>query len=344
MAIDQPPCKHKKTRVVWLHQFLRKTKKVRCPDCGHYTFVPYYNKETGQPFDGNLFGKCDRAVNCGCHRIPNVQDYRDRGLVVEVEDDKPLPKPKVHPRVQELICEESEDEFDIINPKYMFQSFAHDYWDISLFRWLTGYFPKELVQEVFRHYLVGYSPKYGGSPLFWQVDEDGNIRSGKIMGYNPANGKRNKNPVQIWYMHCPDYNLKHEKEIRYRYRQALYGEHLIPQYNKFAVCESEKTALIATLYAWSLGNREVLWLATSGLECIRSSIFRVLEGRQVVFFPDKGVAKDKWSQRIETKLSLDIRKNFSVNSSLERVEELKEGDDIGDYVIMKLNSGKNARY
>lgn len=68
----------KKTRVVWLHRFVRKARKLQCPWCGHYTFVPYHNIETGQPFDGNKFGKCDRAINCGCHIVPKVDDYRER--------------------------------------------------------------------------------------------------------------------------------------------------------------------------------------------------------------------------------------------------------------------------
>lgn len=336
--------KKKRTRVVWLHRFLRKTRKLQCPDCGRYTFVPYYNIETGRPFDGNLFGKCDRAVNCGCHRIPHVEDYRARGLVVEVEDENtPLPPPKVAPTVEQLIMEEAEDEFDIINPRDLFQSMATDFWNITLFRWFTTLFDKSLVLEVFRHYMIGYSPLYSGSPLFWQIDIDGNIRTGKVMGYNPSTGKRMKNPVQIWYEHKVDYKLRDSKEDDFRYVQCLYGEHLIPKYNKFAVVESEKTAILCTLWAWSRGDRDTLWLATSGLECIRNPMFRVLEGRDVTFYPDKGKAHGKWKERITQKLSSDIRANYKISSCLEKIEKLEEGDDIGDYILLKLKEVKEKK-
>lgn len=232
-----------------------------------------------------------------------------------------------------MIQEEEDSVFSSMEPKQLLQTLTTPYHEVSLYRFLINYFPENIVQDVFRHYVVGYSDRYKGSPVFWIIDMDGNIRTGKVMGYNDKTGKRRKNPPQISFLHTPDRDVRDTIKSQYYYKQCLYGEHLIPQYEKFAIVESEKTALICTMFAWMKQDYSTLWLATGGLENIRDSLMRPLEGKNVQFYPDKGEAAGRWEKRINEKLSPEIRENFKMNLCIEKVNILEDGDDIGDYIL-----------
>ena len=42
----------------------------------------------------------------------------------------------------------------------------------------------EEANRLFRLYFVGTGHKWGGCTVFWQIDFNGNVRGGKLMGYN----------------------------------------------------------------------------------------------------------------------------------------------------------------
>lgn len=93
--------------------------------------------------------------------------------------------------------------------------------------------------------MVGTSKYWEGATVFWQMDYQNRVRTGKIMLYNPATGKRIKEPYNhvTWVhsiLHKEDYNLK----------QCFFGEHLLPEDKSrpVALVESEKTAIIASYY------------------------------------------------------------------------------------------------
>ncbi len=69
-------------------------------------------------------------------------------------------------------------------------------------------------------------------------------------------------------------------------KQCLFGEHLLADSSSsaktVAIVESEKTALVATLFI-----PDFIWLATGGMhECFNSEAMQVLQGREVILFPD----------------------------------------------------------
>lgn len=55
-------------------------------------------------------------------------------------------------------------------------------------------FGEEETQRLFRLYRIGTSSKWGGATIFWQTDRQGQVRTGKIMLYDPATGHRIKEP------------------------------------------------------------------------------------------------------------------------------------------------------
>ncbi len=126
---------------------------------------------------------------------------------------------------------------------------------------------KEDTDRLFRLYRVGTSRMWNGAAVFWQTDRDGNVRAGKIMGYDAATGHRIKEPFnQVSWVHSvrkvPDFRMK----------QCLFGEHLLSDTSAamsakpVAVVESEKTALVAALFI-----PDFIWLATGGMHgCFNS--------------------------------------------------------------------------
>ena len=92
-------------------------------------------------------------------------------------------------------------------------------------------------------YRVGTSKHWPGSCVFWQIDINGRVRTGKVMLYDAESGKRVKEPYShlTWahsLLKLPDFNL----------RQCFFGEHLLPMNRgkPVALVESEKTAMVAS--------------------------------------------------------------------------------------------------
>ena len=72
-------------------------------------------------------------------------------------------------------------------------------------------------------YNIGTSSRYnGGTTVFWQIDTNNKVRTGKLIKYNPSNGKRIKNNTNWVHsvLKISNFNLK----------QCLFGEHLLNQF------------------------------------------------------------------------------------------------------------------
>lgn len=92
---------------------------------------------------------------------------------------------------------------------------------------------------------------------FWYVDKQNRILHDKIVLYQPGIGKRDRNFGGAR-------RFKQEKGF---YGSCYFGEHLLnEQFSKVYVVESEKTALISTLF-----SPKNLFLATGGKNCILHS-------------------------------------------------------------------------
>lgn len=143
------------------------------------------------------------------------------------------------------------------------------------------------------------------------------------MHYNANTGKRVKEPFShITWVHKL---LKHENFVL---KQCFYGEHLLKDKTKpVAIVESEKTAIIASVYF-----KQFTWLAVGSLNNLNCEICEVLRGRFVVLFPDlKGF--EKWSDKAK---QFSAIATFTVSDLLERKateEEKKKGLDLADYLI-----------
>ncbi|WP_304632671.1 DUF6371 domain-containing protein, partial [uncultured Muribaculum sp.] len=180
--------------------------------------------------------------------------------------------------------------------------------------------------RLMKDYRVGTSKHWPGSCVFWQTDINCDTRTGKVMLYDAATGKRVKEPFNhVTWVHSllrlPDFNL----------RQCFFGEHLLPMNRgkPVAIVESEKTALVAAYYL-----PEYVWLATGGKNgCFNADAVRVLRGCQVILYPDIG-ATDQWRQKLRLLRSLGIETSiFNFLEDVATDDERTAGLDIADYLL-----------
>ena len=312
-------------------QKYRPGSKTVCPECGRKSCFTRYIDEAGEISFPDNVGICDHINSCGYHYTPK-EYFRDNPTVKEkLNEQERNGSTPIVAKALEKPQPEQEPQISFLPSDWVEQSMRR--YDINpLYRYFTKVAGKEDTDRLFRLYRVGTSRMWNGAAVFWQIDRNGNVRAGKIMGYDVETGHRIKEPFnQVSWVHSvrklPDFRMK----------QCLFGEHLLSDTSAtmsakpVAVVESEKTALVAALFI-----PDFIWLATGGMHgCFNSETMQVLGGREVVLFPDLK-ATEEWRQRLPMMESFCRRATCS--GMLERIAtgaQREAGLDIADFLLME---------
>lgn len=186
---------------------------------------------------------------------------------------------------------------------------------------------QQALKEVLKDYKIG---SWRFDTVFWYMDIDGRIRTGKVMRYRP-DGHRDKEH-QPWLIHGKLKQSGHLPES-WTLRRCLFGEHLLTKYPSYTVglVESEKTAIIAATF---FKDQPVIWLAAGGLQYLNVDSCAGLKGRQVIAYPDLQ-AFDLWKNTLAG-IAPHVGFSFTVFDTLERTateEERQKGLDIADFLL-----------
>lgn len=271
------------------------SKKYICPNCGKKTFVIYIGIDPDA--NGNfVYGRCDREDKCGYFKKPFGQDSSTSDYL-ENKEKKNL-------------------------SKYSFtakevNSFIGNYDSNNLFNFICTKADREKVKRIFEIYRVGVFTGLSNFDwtLFWQIDGNAWVRTAKMIKYG-KDGRRDKSQPPLWY-----HSLENNKKDDHEPKQCLFGYHLKGLGNPIAVVESEKTAIICSLFIPSY-----TWMATGGKSNFR--LLGDLKGRDVTLFPDLG-AFDLWKEKGE-------QYGCSVSGYLEDIateEDRNEGLDLADFLM-----------
>lgn len=289
------------------YHLFKGSRKWVCPECGKKTFVCYVDDENNVLHES--VGRCDREQKCQYHYTPK-QYFKDNGWMEDAERT-PHPRPK-----RQHINQAPPPTY--IDPWAMKCTLGW-YKDNNLIAYLDRLFEQGAVSDMIWKYFIGTSDHWQGSTVFWQVDRFGRIRTGKVMQYDRANGKRVKEPSnRVSWMHkvlgMQDFNLS----------QCLFGEHLLSSNPdaKVVVVESEKTAVILSGLL-----QGCVCLAVGGCGNLSPKICEPLRGRDVVLLPDNGKYQ-KWSEKGGL---LTMCRQVTVADMMERYAR-KEGDDAADLI------------
>lgn len=276
-----------------------------CPNCQkrERTFSLYIDAETGEHIAQSV-GRCNRESNCSYHYTPK-QYFEENNINIENKEFVlrsrviAQPKPKNTSYIDNSIFTKSLQGYEKNN----------------FVQFLIKRFGKVETRKVIEKYFLGTSKHWNGANIFWQIDKKGRIRTGKIMLYNKETGKRTKN---IHWVHSL---LKIDN---FELEQCFFGEHLLKDKLKsIAIVESEKTAIISSLYLPSF-----IWLAVGSLTNLNNTKCEGLRGRNVVLFPDLN-GFEKWSVKAK-------EFGFKISDLLEKKatdEQKKQGLDIADYLL-----------
>lgn len=347
------------------YQLDKSSKKHICPRCGKKTFVLYLD-ERGLPLSETV-GKCDRKDNCAWHYSPR-QYFQDNTTIsnstTRTMTPRNPPRPKPIPP-------------DTIKPE-TFASTLKGYGNNSLMIFLhkafDGIIGAQAVDRVAMSYAVGTARQFNGSPIFWQVDENGRIRTGKVMGYDPTTGKRIKQPrPQLAWVH----SMMKDQLPNFRLQQCYFGSHRLINAERYAkgltaknkafgldivinpavwLFESEKAALIAAMaLEWGGMGETVIPIASGGCEGFNPTderkrdpydAIRILKGRKVVIFPDQGKF-DEWHGKAAALRG--FASEVYISTCMERdlhpymIEcDFADGDALDDLILRYFADGKDV--
>lgn len=279
--------------------------KGTCPSCGKKYHWVYYLDTENEKLLPPEYGKCDNISKCGYTYSPyDHPPTKTTDIKVSLPEEK--------------------DYFSVVPESILIKSLEHQYNDN-----FSQYILEEFGEEGERSldaYSVGYSKVFNGATtVFWQIDVQGNIRSGKLIKYKD-DGKRVKNPY-------PLVTWVHKSFLgEFVLSQCFFGEHLLKDDLDKTVCvvESEKTAIICDIL-----KPGYIWIAATQLQGLNLDKLKVLNGRNVVFYPDKGEAYKLWKEKLK-----DLEKNldfkYKVSRFVENSKELKEGDDLADLLLNQI--------
>jgi hypothetical protein len=307
--------------------------RYTCPSCNHRrcTFTRYIDTETDDHLAQHV-GKCDRLDNCGYHYRPRDY-YNDNPGAYKAgatNTSRIKYRSKYFCTIPESILVVTQRGYD----KNIFTMF------------LARMFGAEEAIMLIEKYKIGCAKHWPGATVFWQIDVNGNIRTGKIMLYSGADCRRVKEPYNhIAWVHSllmprtrplqdgeagenqiAAFGIPHS---HFTLRQCLFGEHLLPlePFKTVAIAESEKTAIIA-----SVMYPNYIWLAAGSLDGLTIDKCQVLKGRTVKLYPDvNGYAK--WHNKAHELNYLIPTATFTVDQHLLQTataEQSQRGVDIAD--------------
>ena len=234
-----------------------------CPACGRRgKFSPYIDTVTMRPVDDRQCGRCNRLSNCGYHLPP-----------------REMPAPLLSPQggktampAAPSLCGRAGGEASEFYEKMRRACEQSQPWGSHLVTWLRTQFPREQVAAALKRYRVGGTPD--GATLWWQIDTQGRVHTGKAMQYNPLTGHRVKEsgfPVN-WAHRMRLYGEPSDLVVP----QCLFGEHLV-NVDVNVNADAKRASVLGLAERSALTTTEALALQRSGacdLNCHPEDIHR----------------------------------------------------------------------
>ncbi|AMA48662.1 DUF6371 domain-containing protein [Flavobacterium covae] len=304
--------------------------RFQCPNCNKKGIFTKYIDNTTNEYLNDKVGKCNRTIKCGYHYTPkqyfNDNDFSNNGKVTA------RIKQRVYNENNHKVTTRAKTKIETsFIPKDVFNKSLQTEHTNCFIDYLANIWDYEIAYYLAEKYNIGTSKHWNGATVFWQVDKTGNVRSGKIMLYNPITGKRVKEPYNhINWVHTV---LKLEN---FNLEQCYFGEHLLNEDKSkpVAIVESEKTAIISSVFL-----PDFIWISCGSVNNLNYTKTSFLKGRNVVLFPDLS-CYELWNSKIATLTKLATFRTSTLLETKATEEEKKQGLDIADYLIQINNNYK----
>jgi hypothetical protein len=248
----------------------------------------------------------------------------DQGSGIDKRSFRQAHKPK-QPKQPKQAKEPAVIPYDIARKSFLpGKPFSKRIENNTFLRYLAEQFGQDPAERLADYYLIGTTKKFNGSPIFWQVDEQGRFRYGNVIGYH-SNGKRVRGQAMAFHALS---GTGLNNDFKNNYKRCLFGEHLIKDRpGPFGIVESEKTAIVASIYLPGF-----TWLATAGQHNIKAELLKPLQGKPIVLYPDLD-ATEQWQA---TANQLSDRFNITCSTFLfDRAipEQVGSKLDLADFLL-----------
>jgi hypothetical protein len=321
------------------YQLQKGSKKHRCPSCHKKRFVRYIDIESGD-YLTEIYGKCDREINCAYHLNPYKNGF----------DKKNKSKAVINP----IACKTIKKPLQVFFPKKVFEKTKSNYEENTFIQNLLNNvpFPFEVedIEKVIAQYHLGTISKgYRKSAVtFPFIDINCNVRAVQVKQFDDKN-----HTIGTDFLHSMiEKDLKFKNKIipewltNYNNQDTkvscFFGEHLLRKYpyNPIGLVEAPKTAVYNTLYfGFPENHTNYLWLAVFNLSSLSFEKCKTLKGRNVYLFPDlskEGRAFKLWSTKAKEYEDKIPGTSFIISDLLEKMapsQDREQGKDIADYII-----------
>ena len=199
----------------------------------------------------------------------------------------------------------------------------------------SGYLTEGQMRHAAERYCLGASKD--GGVIFWEIDQRHQVRTGKIMYYQPdCHRDKQHNPTWVHAL------FQDQLPAGFTLQHCLFGLHLLASDGRckkedvrsLCIVESEKTAIICSeLFP------DFLWLSCGGLQMFKPQLLEPLVHHKVILFPDtdtQGEAYRQWSEiATQAQRHYKFRYPLRVSSLLERhatVSQKQRKIDIVDFL------------
>lgn len=329
----------------------RSNKKFFCPQCQKKRFVRYFDIERKE-YLPDEFGRCDRESKCSYFLNPYTDGYVKELLKQEKESENGITKITKITKITSQKKHFFEQPHQTISEKPVFfhfetfrktlQKYEDNVFIQNLLSRVKFPFPADEVKKLIQLYRLGTVS--AGAISFPFIDVAGNVRAIQVKWFDEQNHttktsflhsiiemnlKEKKQPLPKW---LEDYSQQ-EKKV-----SCLFGEHLLNDFpsSTVALVEAPKTAIYCSFY---LQKYDWIWLAVYNKSSFSFDKLKVLQGRNVLIFPD--LSKDgstfrEWKTKAEDYERKLSGTQFTVSTLLEDFappEDRENGNDIADFLI-----------
>ena len=318
-----------------LEKYRGRGTRYSCPQCGRkYCFTRYIDTENNNQYISERVGKCNRLDKCGYHYTP--REYftdnpwlRDNSCLF-VRNHREMNKQTNEQPVQEP------PKLTGRLPRWLMERTLSVECDYKA--WLRATFGDSVANRIIADYYIGGSytddpDKSATCAVFWQVDCNNCVRTGKLMNYNPITGKRVKG--EAGYVNWIHSIMRAEGALpeAWELKQCLYGEHLLQLRPKdvVALAEGPKTAHIGSALM-----PDMVWVAVDSMMSLSAERLTPLKGRSVVLFPDEGKDYQEWAKRI-VDIAAEVGFDYCISQFMESHAQAS-GDDIGDLDLRVISN------
>ena len=332
----------------------RSSKKHTCPDCNKKRFVRYIDTKTGNHLP-DQYGRCDREVSCSYSLSPYSDGYakaiyeQERG---ERSDFQSSWKSRQRVIKQQHTSELIHFDFETFKKTLEPQRYEKNIFIQNLFSRVQYPFEIADITKVVELYRLGTvaNGNWSGSISFPFIDLNNNVRAVQVKQFDEANHTTATtflhsiiaNSLKNGNKELPEWLKKYIEQEKFV--TCLFGEHNLSRFPqcRIALFEAPKSAIYSTLYFGfpEANNKETfLCLAVYNLSSFSFEKLKVLEGRDVVVFPDlskNGSTFREWEDKAKEfqKRIKGVRfQFFDLLEQLAPDHDKNEGCDIADYLI-----------